>query len=270
MLKLKKNAKSVIKSSVLLGLFLNTNVLWADGLSDLNRALNLLSEDSHIAGKIALTVDRTRGDEGDDDFEQKLGSIQNFVEVSERGLAITYDQKVLTELEQEFVLAAEDEKANTPTSLGLNELRTKDVTQLLSQAQRLARLLKEATLISEANVEYEGQPARELSFSVPLESIIKDQRTREYVDKFNSDYRVIIDQDGYPLASTLTYGGKGRAYIVLSLKASGKRDDKYQVVGNRLVNIESHEVNQYDSTFGKGAMEIYRSFEISDLHAVNP
>lgn len=242
--------------------FISSEQAFADGFEDLQRALTTLSGTSPVAGHISLTVDEKRGEEGDDDYEQNLGGITSYIEFNEDGLAIRYDRKIMADLEKDFELSAEDEEAKTPTLQGLNELRTRDVTAIISESKRLLRLLKDAELQSEQVIEFEGQQVRELVFNLPLNSIIKEQRTRDYVDKFTSEYRVLIDEHGFPISSTMTYSGKGRAYIVLTFKATGKRNDRYQVVGNRLVNVQSHEFSQYDSTFGKGSNETFRTFDV--------
>lgn len=239
----------------------------ANGFDDLRLALSSLEETSNVAGKIVLSVEETRGDKDDDDYEQNSGHITTSIDFSERGLAITYSTDVMLELEKEYELRSADEDAKTPTTKGLNELRTRDITGLISQSQRLLKSLQEAEFVAEKNIEYMGLPARELVFNLPLNSILKEKRTRDYVDDFESDYRVIIDEQGFPVASTLTYSGKGRAYIVLSFAAEGKRTDEYKVIGNRLVSVSSHNVSQYDSTFGKGSVTTQRFFDVSQQTA---
>lgn len=261
------NIRPVQLRSLTLPLFLAcsyfTPNVYADSFDELKASLASLTETSQVSGRITLSVDETRGEKDDDDFEQNSGYISSHINYGKNGLAITYDADIMSQLETEFELIAEDEEAKTPTLKGLNELRTRDVTALLSQSQRLLKMLKTAEFISEKQVEYKGQQVRELKFNLALDSIINDQRTRDYVDKFKSDYRVIINNKGFPIASTLTYSGKGRAYIVFSLKASGERKDEFQVIGNRLVNISSHNKSNYDSTFGKGSVETQRFFDAS-------
>ncbi|MBU2883763.1 hypothetical protein KO525_00850 [Psychrosphaera sp. B3R10] len=244
--------------------------VYADSFDELKTSLASLTETSQVSGRITLSVDETRGEKDDDDFEQNSGYISSYINYGKNGLAITYDADIMSQLETEFELVAEDEEAKTPTLKGLNELRTRDVTAILSQSQRLLKMLKTAEFVSEKQVEYKGQQVRELQFKLALDSIINDQRTRDYVDKFNSDYRVIIDDNGFPMASTLTYSGKGRAYIVFSLKASGERHDEYRVIGNRLVNISSHNKSNYDSTFGIGSVETQRFFDASQKSVSQP
>ena len=127
----------------------------------------------------------------------------------------------------------------------LNELKN-----ILTAASSIERMITLATFIDEQSFEQNGQNLRKLTFELPMNAIINDKRTREYVKKFASNYEVIIDDEGLPLSSTLTFSGKGRAYIVLSVKAHGYSKANYQVVNQRLVQTMEENGSTFDSTFG--------------------
>lgn len=255
------NALALLSAAFLVQSTLNFS--HANGLNELQQALAKLKGTSEISGELALSMKETRGEPDDEDYEVTIGEIATHIRYAANGLNIRYSTEVMEGIAQDVKLNADDEEANTPTLKGLNELRTRKITATLSQAHILERRLKGATLVSESPIDYKGKPAKELLFELDMASIIRDKRTRDYVDNFQSDYRIIIDQQGVPLSATLTYNGKGRAYIVLSLQASGKQTDEYQVVGDRLVNIHAYEMSHYDSTFGVGSSEATTTFSIN-------
>ena len=85
----------------------------------------------------------------------------------------------------------------------------------------------------------------DLGFELPMEAIISDKTTRKYVDKFDASYHITIDKEGNPVESEMSFKGRGRAYIVLSVKAELSAKSTYQVYGERLLQL----TNEYEGTF---------------------
>lgn len=221
----------------------------ADGLSDLKSALSRLKGKSPIAGVLESTVLENRG-EGKDKIERK-GNVAINLKDDEQGLQITFSHQVLQNVDQESSEKIKDEDADTPTLNAVRRLEATELKTILSSASSLARRLEQATFIDEQPIEYHGEAMRLLNFELPMETIVSDKKTREYVDKFEGNFQVIIQEDGTPLETQLKFKGKGRAYIVLSLKAYGSGVTKFKVVDERLVTVSQEFTSGYESTFGE-------------------
>lgn len=218
----------------------------ADGLSDLKSALKLLDNTTEISATLVATTYFQQG-EGEDKVIRN-GEASISLNDSQQGLKITYSPETLAKLEHEASERVKNENAETPTLNAINKNSATSVKSILSAAPDILRTITRAKFISEENIK--GKKQRKLNFELPVSAIINDKRTREYVKKFESQYSIIINENGVPLMSTLTFSGKGRAYIVLSVKASGFEQSSYQVVNQRLIRISNETGSTFNSTFG--------------------
>lgn len=219
---------------------------YADGLNDLNAALERLQGTEAISAELESSFTEIR-DAGED---VKKGLATVWLDDNAKGLKVTYSKEVIKNIELEAQLRIENEDADTPTLNAVNDLRAATIREMLSANKAIARRVSQATFIDEQQVDFQGQVVRQLNFELPLKAVIKDKKVREYVKKFSAKYQILIDDEGIPFQTTLDYQGKGRAYIVLSMKAKGSRVSKYTVVSDRLVRLSSHHVGSYSSTFG--------------------
>lgn len=233
----------------------------ADGLTDLNAALDRLQEKSTISATIDYSVTQMR--EEDDEQEIKQGAISAAVAYGPAGLQVTYDTNVMARLKTEAEQRVKDEEANTPTLMAINDIDAVEFNNILSSADSIKRTLQQAQFIDEQPVEMNGKTLRQLNFDLPLEAIINDKRTRKYVKKYTTQYQILIDETGTPIETTLSYRGKGRAYIVISIEASGDLTTKYAVFNGRLVRVYQKTSNRYDGTFGAGETSSTYTLEVN-------
>lgn len=221
---------------------------YADGLSDLNSTLDRLAGTAPISATLHSSFVEHEGK--GKEREKKEGKVSVSLSDGQDGLMITYSNDVLTLIEKEAHLRVEDEEAKTPTLSAVNGIRTTDLNNRLSASESMKRQLKRAEFVEETPAELNGKAVRKLTFSLPMEAMITSKKVREYVSKFSGSYHIMIDDKGTPLQSRLTFKGKGRAYIVLSMEASGDNTLTYTVVEDRLVTLRSENKTAYKSTFG--------------------
>ncbi len=169
---------------------------------------------------------------------------------SDSGLQLLYSNQTLLQSEDEANQKENDEEINTPTLNVINGIRAPEMRSMLSASSNILRTLNKAKLLNEASVEYQGKAARQLFFQLPLEAIIDNQDIRDYVDNFNSEFSITIDEQGIPLQSKLTFEGNGTAFIIFSLKASQTSVSTYRIFGDRLVNIKQEYTRKQKSTWG--------------------
>jgi hypothetical protein len=70
------------------------------------------------------------------------------------------------------------------------------------------------------------------------------------VSKFEGKYTILIDSDGVPLESKTKFKGKGRAFVIMSVKANSSNYNRYQIIDNRLVRVLNEYHREFSSTFG--------------------
>lgn len=237
--------------------FLHTQAM-ASGLDDLKRALNQLQGKNEIKAELVYQYKEIR-DEGE---RVRTGNLAVQLEDDVQGLRISYDKDVLQQAEQEAKVKNQDEESDTPVLNAMDRLSTIRLSQTLSAANRMLRQINNASFIGERAQEYAGETLRVLSFDLPLEMLIDDKKVRGYVKDFDGKLDITIDKAGIPLKSEIKFKGKGRAYIVLSMKAHSQATTFYQRVGERLL-IMHHEFERgYESTFGEGITRGSRSLQL--------
>lgn len=245
----------------------SSSVYASEGLSQLTQALSRLQSSSPVHAELNYSFKEWRG---------KGKSQRNFsgqallrVEQNQQGLSVNYQPKVLANIAQEAQARVKDETVNTPTLSAVDRLNTVEINNMLSAAASLARRMEQATFIDETEVKFHDKTKRSVNFSLPLEALIRDKKTRGYVSKFSGHFSVIIDDDGTPLQSKLKFSGKGSAYIIFSVKAYGEAVSDYQVTNNRLVLAKQHYVNGYESTFNDGEVTEQQQLTLLPNQPVN-
>ncbi|PQJ53619.1 hypothetical protein BTO11_08035 [Psychrosphaera saromensis] len=218
----------------------------ADTLSDVKSKLETLNGDSAINVEFTSKYTETSGK----DDEAKSGLITLPLSYNHKGLQITYNKDILDKVAKEESQKEQDEGANTPTLSAMSRVESSDLLEQLSSASSLLRFLNKAKFASEKTIEHRGSSATELIFDLPIESIITGEDAREYIDEFAGQYRLVVDNQGVPIESELTFAGSGSAYVFFSLEMEQTSTSQYQVVGNRLVNTSQTYTRKQSSTFG--------------------
>lgn len=224
-----------------------THNVWADSLSDLQQALVKLDGSHPISGVLNVSFEESRG-EGKDK-KLKTGAIKSTLSESNAGLDIRYSKDVLLQIAQENRIKLADEEADTPALNGAEILSASSLIPILSSAQKILDAISQGKLRGETQIEYLDQQVRVLDFELPLESFIDDKKTRGYVDKFKGSYKVLINEQGVPVETRLSYSGKGSAYVFFSMSAESEITSKFHVQGTRLVRINKTVQSSSSSTF---------------------
>lgn len=238
---------STTLSVLLLSASLSAN---ADGLSDLKTALERLNGNSPIKASYQVEFLDVSDADDEEDRRETSGEVGVRVIDNDDGLQIIYSQEVMQLVETEAMQRTHDEEADTPTLNAIRDISARGLRNTLSASASLQRRLAKAEFVSEKAQEFEGKPARLLTFNLPLDAIINDKRTREYVKKFEGSYTILIDENGVPIEAKEEFNGKGRAFIVLSVSAASSAYNRYQVVGDRLLRIRNTYSSEFSSSFG--------------------
>ncbi|WP_156413648.1 hypothetical protein [Lacimicrobium alkaliphilum] len=239
--------KNSLTLLVLIGTMLSSSTSLADGLTDLQQALESLKGTTPISATLTNTFTEKRG-EGNDLKEQQ-GSADILLADDGKGLQITYRKAILEVMEQEASLKSEDEDASTPTQDAVNNLEASELKSKLSAAANLLRFIQKAQYQGEEPGTCELGEVRLLNFDLPLEAVISNKKVRDYVKRFDGEYRIWIDEKGFPLKSEINFSGKGRAFIFFTMEAQAHTQTYYQVVGDRLVILDRKYHRAYDSSW---------------------
>ena len=227
--------------------FTITQNVWADSLSDLQQALIKLNGSDPVSGVLKVSFSESRG-EGKDK-KLKTGAIKSTLSESIEGLDIRYSKAVLMQIAAENRLKLADEEADTPALNGAEILSASSLIPILSSAQTILDAISKGKFKGETRIDYLDKKIRVLDFELPLESFIDDKKTRGYVNKFKGSYKVLINDEGVPLETRLSYTGKGSAYLFFSMTAESEITSQFQIEGTRLVRINKTVESNSSSTF---------------------
>lgn len=238
----------------LVGIFTITSLLShnaiADGLRDLQAALERLNGSEPITAYYETQFLEVSDADDQNDRKENNGLVRVQLTDSEQGLQVTYSQAVMDKIEAESMQKILDEEIDTPTLNAVGDINATAMRNLLSASSSLKRRIAKAEFVGEEQQDFEGRPARLLTFNLPLDAIIDDKKTRKYVSKFEGKYTILIDSDGVPLESNTKFKGKGRAFVILSVKAKSSDYNRYQIVDKRLVRVHNEYHREFSSTFG--------------------
>jgi hypothetical protein len=223
---------------------------FADGITDLQSALERLNGSEPITAHYETQFLQVSDADDEDDRKENNGLVRVQLTDSKQGLQVTYSQAVMNKIEVESMQKILDEETDTPTLNAVGDINATRMRNLLSASPSLMRRIAKAEFVSEQKQEFEGKPARLLSFNLPIEAIIDDKKARQYVSKFEGKYTILIDSDGVPLESKTKFKGKGRAFVILSVKANSSNHNRYQIIDNRLVRVRNEYHREFFSTFG--------------------
>jgi hypothetical protein len=215
----------------------------ADALGDLKSALARLQGQTPIKGQISVKSEN-RQNEGKDDARIEQGAAQVAFDDGPQGLRLSYPQPLLLRAQQEDAAKDANPKASTPTATGLSSLAYQDVRQMTRAADGLLRTLNRSSFKNERADTWQGQPARVVSFDVPL------REPNKYAKKFSNLLEVWVAADGTPLAARQTQSMSGRAMMVISFEMNATEETHYAVVGERLVAVR-----RSSQSSGEGAGE---------------
>jgi hypothetical protein len=246
-----------------LGLFTLTITLdvRADGLTDLQQALVKLNGTDSVSALLDVSFSEARGEGKDKKI--KTGAIKSTLSENSAGLNISYSKEILNKIALENRLKLENEEADTPALNGAEILSASSLIPILSSAQTILDLIEQGEFTGESSIEYHDKKVRVLDFTLPLESFIDDKKIRGYVSKFDGSFKVLIDDNGVPIETRMSYKGKGSAYIFFSMKAQSEIISQFQVKCSRLVRTKKEIVSNSTSTFSD---RTYNGTWLLDLH----
>ncbi|WP_255755985.1 hypothetical protein [Massilia sp. erpn] len=205
----------------------------ADGLSDLKAALARLQGTAPLKASLETKTWRRIG-EGKE-MEESSGQASVGLEENGQGLQLIYGKDVLARMDGEQRAQVKNPNAKTPTLSVAREFSPVELRTMTAAAANLARQLERVTYKSEKTAVYGGNQVRQLTFSVPLETL--SDRDRKYIKDFEGTFDLWIAADGTPLASHTLVNGSGRAFVVVGFDFRQEEDAVYGVSGDRLLML---------------------------------
>ena len=178
---------------------------------------------------------------------------------SARGLQVLYARDTLARMEAEQRQFAHDPKAKTPTVWALDKLETHEIAPMASAASTLSRNVEELPFKGEKADTWNGKPARQLSFSIPVAKLPEQQR--KYVKEFDGTLSIWIAADGTPLASEMHVTVKGRAFVVVSFDAVDDWNTAYAVLGDRLVALRAENHSTSNGAGERGEQRVVKTLQ---------
>lgn len=230
----------------------------ADGLTDLKAALTRLQGKTPLKALVEVSTKNRSGD--GKDLEESQGRAAVTVEDSTRGLQVLYSHELMTRLENEEHAKEKDPKAKTPTVTALREFSSNELRPMVSGAASLLRSMEKAVFKGEKAQDYNGKPARLLSFDIPIETL--GEKERKYIKKFEGLLEIWIGNDGTPLASRALTNASGRALVVISFETKNEDQSIYGLTGDRLIMLRKESRNSGSGAGEKGESHTVKTLQL--------
>lgn len=249
----------VRKGLLAAGLFITAQGLaHADGLADLKAALGRLQGQAPIKATVEFKTWSKHGEGKDLDESSGLASIA--IEDNSRGMQILYSRDVLSRMEAEERAKEKDQKAKTPTLTALRELNSSELRGMTNASNALSLSLEKLVFKGERAENWNGKPARVLSFEASLDK--QADKDKKYVKKFEGTTEIWIAADGTPLASRSRLNMSGRALLVISFDMVNNEDHVFSQVGDRLVTLRKESYNSGSGAGEKGEGRITKTLQL--------
>lgn len=230
----------------------------ADALADLKGALARLQGQTPLKALVEVNTKNRSGD--GKDLEESQGRAAVTVEDSARGLQVLYSHDLMTRLENEEYAKEKDPKAKTPTVTALREFSSSELRPMVSGAAALLRRMEKAVFKGEKAQDYNGKPARLLSFEIPIETL--GEKERKYIKKFEGLLEIWIGNDGTPLASRSLTNIAGRALVVISFETKTEDQSVYGLAGDRLIMLRKESRNSGSGAGEKGESHTVKTLQL--------
>lgn len=225
-------------------LLLTASSLRADSLSVLRDSLRLTGDDP-VSAAIDFSFADTNGD------EKKPTTVEGraiaTVCLGAAGLSVVWSP-------EQLVAAVREQREGTgkahhpePTRQAMSRLGATQIYDYLNASDGLLQRLETATLQSEKEESWQGQPARLLTLKLapPL-----SEEDRKMIKQIEATAKIWIALDGTPLAAESALRLKGRAMVVISFEHSETEYYSFARAGDRLV-ITSHQRETADHGGGQ-------------------
>lgn len=230
----------------------------ADGVSDLKNALSRLQAQSNVRALMDVKSTRKLGEEKE--ATETTGSIQVSLEDGTRGLQIAYSRDILNKLESEARARVRDKDKKAATRQASLEVTPEESQMMLSAVNALQRQIEEASFKGEKTDNYNGKPARLLTFEFGMERL--PASAKKYVRNFEARLDIWIQADGTPLASKLVEQGSGRAFLVVGFQQASEESNVYQVHGDRLLIIRRESKNQSSGAGERADNKVIKTLQL--------
>ena len=230
----------------------------ADGLADLKAALVRLQGQAPLKASIEAKTWSRQG-EGKE-MEETNGLASVTIDDGTRGLQVLYSKDMLSRLELEEHLKEKNPKSKTPTLSAVKEFNSTELRPMISASGSMLRTLEKHVLKSEKTENYNGKPARLLSFDFSIEKL--PEEARKYVKKFEGSLDIWIAADGTPLASRAVQNMSGRAFVVVSFESRNEIESVYNQVGDRLLTVRKETKNSSSGMGDKGENKVIKTLQV--------
>lgn len=220
-------------------------------LADLIVALGRLADKEPLAATLKVSVRHQLGQ--GDKADVREGEAQVAVRADGSGLQWLYSQEALAQAQREWQATVQDPDAPTPLLTAQNELSLPTVSRHVSALEHLQRWVAMSEYQGSVTAEYLGRPARILSFNYGIERL--SRRDTRYVNKYQGELRIWVDEGGRPLRSEITTRLSGRAFIFVRFSSSTDESREYQTLGDRLITRYS---SYHSDASGAGERSVSR------------
>lgn len=230
----------------------------ADGLTDLKAALAKLQGQSNL--KAQLEIKSTDRKSEGKKMHDVVGQANLGLESNQFGFHLSYSKETIAQMDQEERNKEADPKKKTPTIKAISSISNSSLRQMISASGQLSRSVDNAIFKSEKVDNYNGKPARLLSFDLSIEKL--DPSEREAIKKYEGTLEVWIAADGTPLASKMRHQKSIRAMLVISFEEKTEIEQVYGVAGDHLLIVHKESRQHGEGMGEKGDMSTVTKLQV--------
>lgn len=245
--------------AVILLLFAAGSARADDAVARIEAALAAFAGHEPLRARVTIEFSSRAGDK--DNMIDDKTSVSAGLEENADDLQITWSRDTVRAANAEVRAASTDPDSRAPMRRAMAELTPILLARYLNGAPELLRLLGQSEFKDETQAEWQGRPARLLTFkSNPR----VNAEARKYVKNLEASLKVWIGADGVPLAAERRVQVKGRALLVVTFESVELDAYEYAVRGDRLVVTRHRSELQNSGAGGRAAQHTVAVLEFAE------
>lgn len=176
--------------------------------------------------------------------KREFGQLTTAVRTGSDGLHVSYPAELIQLLNQ-------GRRDDTPseTAFAMEYFDVAELVDLFHPRDAIIERIRVGNLVRV--VAMPEQEQLRFEYALPLDALIDDEELRGYVNEFEANYHLTVDEEFYPVKAELNFYGDGSAYFFFDVNAAGKSIEHYALQNGYLFVTERKSSQDFESTFSE-------------------
>ena len=176
--------------------------------------------------------------------KREFGQLTTAVRAGSDGLQVSYPAELIQLLNQ-----GRSDDTPSETAFAMEYFDVAELVDLFHPRDAIIERIRVGNLVRVVSVP--EQERLRFEYALPLDALIDDEELRGYVNEFEANYHLTVDEELYPVKAELNFYGDGSAYFFFDVNAAGQSIEHYAQQDGYLFVTERKSSQDFESTFSE-------------------